>query len=216
MSEEKIKKPSKKKYYDNVSVGKRTKQTVYLAHENDKAAMLAQFIKNGQKKQSVIVTRSKRRADELSAYLHTKTVKAAAIHGNTKADEYEARAKAFKSGELNTIITTDMILQLLELTNIESIINYDIPAQHEDYFNRLILVDTRGESISFVSPAERGFLNIIEMRMKMEIPHEEVKDFVPTLQSAADEAVSSAKDKKKKPRHRTQLVKKVSKKKKEK
>jgi ATP-dependent RNA helicase RhlE len=184
-----------------------------LAQEHDKAAMLAQFIKNSQKRQSVVVTRSKRRADELSVYLQTQDIKAVSIHGNTKAGEYEATAKAFKSGELNTIITTDMILQLLELSNIETIINYDIPTQHEDYFNRLMLVDGKGESISFVSPEEKGLFSIIEMRMKLDIPQEEVENFVPTLQTAADEAVNSSKDKKKKPRHRTQLAKKVSKKK---
>jgi len=127
----------------------------------------------------------------------------------------EATEKAFKSGELNTIITTDMILQLLELTNIETIINYDLPTQHEEYFSRLMLVDTRGESISFVSPEEKGLLSVIEMRMKMEIPQEEVKEFVPTLPAVADEAANSSKEKKKKPRHRTQVVKKVKKKKKE-
>lgn len=213
---EQTKKPSKKKYYDNVSVGKRTKQIVYLVQEHDKAAMLAQFIKNSEKRQSVVVTKSKRRADELSAYLQTQDMKAAAIHGNTRAQEYEASVKGFNSGELNILITTDMILQILELSNIETVINYDIPTQHEDYFNRLMLVDGRGESISFVAPEERGLLSVIEMRMKMEIEQEEVKDFVPTLPSVADEAANSAKDKKKKPRHRTQLTKKVNKKNKEK
>ncbi|QOY51238.1 helicase-related protein [Candidatus Sulfurimonas baltica] len=210
MSEEKTKKPSKKKYYDNVSVGKRTKQVAYLVKEGDKASMLEFFIKNSDKKQSVVVVRSKRRADELNEYLKTKDISATSIHGNHRVEQHEEAAKAFNSGELNILITTDMILQSLELNNIQTILNYDLPPQHEDYFNRLILVDGVGESICFVSPEEEGLLSILELRLKNEMPQEELEGFTPEV---SDEVAHVAKDKKKKPRHRKQIVKKVKKKK---
>ena len=107
MSEETTKKPSTKKYYDNVSVGKRTKQVVYFAQQNDKPAMFEHFIKNSDKKQTVVITKSKRRADELSAYLNAKEIKATAIHGNLRVQQIEEAAKAFNSSELNILITTD-------------------------------------------------------------------------------------------------------------
>lgn len=208
MSEETTKKPSKKKYYDNVNVGKRTKQVVYLAQLNDKPAMFEQFIKNNNKKQTAVVVRSKRRADELSAYLNAKEIKATSIHGNHRVEQMVEATKAFNSGEINILITTDRILQALELTDIRTIINYDLPPEHEDYFDRLILVDEVGESISFVSPQEERYLSIIEIRLKDEIPQEELEGFVPEV---ADEVVHSKKEKKKKPRHLKNKTRKVSK-----
>jgi len=202
---ERIKKPSTKKYYDDVSVGKRTKQIVYLAEEEDKAAMFAQFIKSGDRKQTVVVVRSKRRADELCAYLKSQEIITTAIHGNHRAQQIEEAAKAFNASELNIIITTDMILQALDLKNIQTIINYDLPSEHERYFSRLILVDEVGESISFVSAEEEGYLSIIEMRLKDEIPQEEIEGFVA---AGDDKAVHSVKERKKKPRHRKQRLKK--------
>lgn len=208
----KTKKTGKKKYYDNVSVGNRTKQTVHLAAQHDKPRMVEQLIINSSNKQMVVIAKSKRRADELCLYLNTKNIKTRSIHGNHRAAEHETAAKAFNEGELNILITTDMILKILELTNIETIINYDVPTQYEDYFNRLILIDGAGESISLVSPDENGLLSIIEMRMKMLIPKEEVIEFVATLSSDENEVAHPLKEKKKKPRHRKQQVKKVSKK----
>lgn len=208
MPEETSKKYSKKKYYDNVNVGKRTKQVVYFSEQQDKAAMFEQFLKNTNKKQTVVVTKSKRRADELSKYLNAKDIKAVAIHGNSRTEQIEETAKLFNSAELGILITTDKILQSLELINIRTIINYDLPSEHEDYFSRLILVDEIGESISFVSEQEEGYLAMIEIRLKNEIPQEELEGFVPTV---SDKVAHSVKEKKKKPRHRKNKTKKVSK-----
>lgn len=208
MSEEKTKKPSKKKYYDNVNVGKRTKQVVYLCEQQDKPDMFVHFINSCDKKQIVVITKSKRRADELSNYLKTKDIITTAIHGNHRAEQIEDAQKAFNSGQLNILITTDKILQSLELNNIKTIINYDLPAEHEDYFASLILVDEVGESISFVSPEEEGYLSIVEMRLKNEIPQEDLEGFVP---KETNEIAHAKKEKKKKPRHRKKKLKKTTK-----
>ena len=204
MSEEKTKKYSKKKYYDNVNLGKRTKQVVYLAQQQDKAAMFEFYIKNSEKKQTVVIVISKRRADELCSYLNSHDIKAAVIHGNHRKEQIDKEAEEFNTCTTNILITTDKILQSLELKNIETIINYDLPPEHEDYFSRLILVDEVGESISFVSPEEEGYLAVIEIRLKNEIPQEELKGFEPTGNEA-----HSTKEKKNKQRHRNRKTRKV-------
>ncbi len=205
MQEETIKKQSEKKYYDNVNVGKRTKQVVYFAAQQDKPFMFELYLQSTEKKQNVVLVKSKRRADELGLYLNAKDIKATVIHGNHRKEQVEKGAVAFNTGEISILITTDKILQSLELQNIETIINYDLPSVHEDYFSRLILVDEVGESISFVCKEEEGYLAVIEMRLKNEIPQEILEGFVPTNN---DNATHITKEKKKKPRHRNKKTKK--------
>lgn len=202
---EQIKKPSKKKYFDNVSVGKRTKQVVHLVDQHDKAAMLEQLMKNTSNMQTVVITKSKRNADALHSYLKTKNINALAVHGNHRAEQLEEAAKAFNASELNIIITTDMILKALELKNIQLIVSYDLPIEYEEYYVRLAYVDEVGESILLVNPEEESTLQIIEMKMKMEISQAEVEGFIATeldLKNALRK-----KDKKKKPRHTKQKKK---------
>ncbi|MFT7003708.1 MAG: superfamily II DNA/RNA helicase [Sulfurimonas sp.] len=196
---EQAKKTNKKKYYDNISVGARTTQIVYLVEKHDKLSMFEQFLKNSDTKQTVVMTKSKRSADELSLYLKAQNIEAMVVHGNHRKAQLDEASKAFNSSKLNILITTDMILKPLELETIQVMVNYELPTQAEDYFMRLRYVDEIGKSISFVTPEEEGSLQTVEIMMKMQIPQEEVQDFVPTVPS---QVATPGKDKKKKPRHR--------------
>ena len=110
--------------------------------------MLLQVIKNSTDKQIVIVTKSKRRADELTTYLRTQDIKIAAIHGNHRVSEIRAATKAFNSYALNILVTTDMILQSLDLSKIQQVINYDLPTESRYYISRLGYLMERGVSTS--------------------------------------------------------------------
>jgi len=176
---EQSKKP-RKIYYDSRSVTLRTKQTIYFVQEHDKAAMLELILKERAEKQSVILTRSKLRADELSAYLQTKEIKASAIHSNRRVSEQEEIANAFKSGELKIIITTDKILEALALTNIEFVVSYDLPIESETYFARVASLKELGDAVALVSPEDDRLLSTIELALKQELPQEELAGFTPT------------------------------------
>lgn len=207
---EQTEKPIEKKYYDHISIAKRTKQIVHFVQEHDKTAMLEQIIKNTPEQQTVVVTKSKRIADEISLYLNSKDIKATAIHGNSRTAKYEETATAFNSKEINIVITTDMILKSLNLNNIARIISFDLPNDEKHYYSRIAYVDEVGESISLVSPQEDKLFSTIEFLMKVEMQEEDVKDFLPTAYSDHDK-VKSTKDKKKKPRHTKKKVKKTAK-----
>jgi ATP-dependent RNA helicase RhlE len=200
-------KTTPKKYFDPVSIASRTRQGMHKVADHDKMAMLAFILNISEAKQSVVICKSKKRADELSIYLNAENHKAKVIHGNHRKSDYTDVAKAFISNEINLLITTDMVLQQLELTNVERIFSFDIPNEPENYFKSLALVDEKGESISLMSPSEEGLFTVIEMLLKIEIAESEVEGFVP---SEVVEARKPTKDKKKKPRHRSKKKEKQS------
>ena len=205
MAEQTDKKKTKK-YYDHISVSKRTKELSHFVLPHDKPAMLEQIIKNRSGKNIVIITKNKRSADSLSSYFKSKDVKAIAIHGNHRLEQQLDAARAFNAGEMKVLITTDMILKALELNTINIIISYDLPVEPEDYYSRVRYVDEIGESISLISPEDEQLLVTIEILMKGEMLEEEVKDFVPST----EDAPKPEKTKKKKPRHAKKKVKKSS------
>ena len=194
-------KPAEKKYYDFISVAKRTPQNVYFVAQHDKNSMFELLLKHCDGKQTVVVTKSKKNADELADYLKLKEIKAVSIHGNHRAEQINDARLSFNVGETRILITTDMILKSMELTGIERIINYDLPLVPQEYSSRLKLVDELGESISFVSPDEEGLLETIEFLMKCEMKELELEEFSPTPAPKKER-------KKKKPRHPKKRVKK--------
>ena len=192
--------PATKKYYDHVSISKRTKQVAYLVAQHDKSAMFEQWLKNNAKKRIVVLTKSKRTADEMSKYLASKGILATSIHGNHRIEQKEEASKAFNGSKINIIITTDMILKSLNLAKIEVIVNYDLPQNPDEYFVRLRHVDEIGEAIALVSKDEKSALEILELMMKQEMPKEKMKDFAPTPAPQGKKPEQNAKEKKKKPR----------------
>ncbi|WP_373034289.1 helicase-related protein, partial [Sulfurovum sp.] len=155
-------------YHDQRSVALRTPQSVYFVKEHDKTSMLGLLLNDYKQMQVVIVVKSKKKADALSAFLVSREFNALAVHGNHRQSQQQEAAAQFNAGTLNVIITTDMILKTLELENIKLFISYDLPEIPQDYHNHLALMKELGVAISLVSPKDEPLLSEIEDNMKKE------------------------------------------------
>jgi superfamily II DNA/RNA helicase len=186
-----------KKYYDYISVGKRTKQVAYFVQQHDKSKMLDSLLKPFTTKQILILVKSKKSADKLQEELTNKELKSIAIHGNHRASQIDEAGVAFNTKEITTLITTDRILESMSLENVQLLINYDLPFESTDYFKRLRLVDEINEASSLIDPEDEMMLSTIELMMKCEMQEVELDGFEHTQC-----ALRSAKDKTKKPRHK--------------
>ena len=193
-------------YHDQRSVALRTPQSIYFVKEHDKTSMLGLLLNDYKKMQVVIVVKSKKKADELSAFLISKEFNAIAVHGNHRQAQQQEAATKFNLGALNIIITTDMILKTLELENIKLFVSYDLPDSPQDYYNHLALMKELGVAMALVSPEDEPLLSSIEDNMKKEIEEKVLEGFVAS--ATPTHTSKTKKDRKKKPRHRKNKVKK--------
>jgi ATP-dependent RNA helicase RhlE len=198
MSEEA--KKTVKKYYDNISVGNRTKQVVYFVEQHDKLTHFELYLKENPSSKMVILSKSKKTANALGVFLKSKDINSIVIHGNHRKSQIEEASEAFNKDEVNLLITTNKIYETLELTKIDTIINYDLPQEAESYFKTLRAVDETGKSISFVNIDDEKILENIEFMMKHDIPREELETFSHT---PLPNIKKTKKDKVKKPRHKS-------------
>jgi len=197
-------KPKETLYYDQRSVALRTTQTICFVKEHDKASMSALLLNDYKEMQVLIVVKSKKKADALSAFLISKEFNATAIHGNHREAQQKEVATKFNSGTVNIIITTDMILKTLTLENIKLVLSHDLPNDAQEYYNRLALMKELGVSIALINPEDEAFLSDIEYNMKQEIEEKVLESFV-----ATEKPTHTKKDRKKKPRHKRNKVKKA-------
>ena len=187
-------------YHDQRSVALRTPQSVYFVKEHDKTSMLGLLLNDYKQTQVVIVVKSKKKADAISAFLTSKEFNATAVHGNHRQSQQQEAAGKFNAATLNIIITTDMILKTLALENIKLFVSYDLPEVPQDYFNHLALMKELGVAVALVSPEDEPLLSDIEDNMKKEIEEKTVEGFVST--PTPTHTNKTRKDKTKKPRHR--------------
>lgn len=193
-------------YYDQRSVALRTSQSIYFVENHDKTSLLDVLLNSYKDIQVVILVKSKKKADELTKALTSRALNVRAVHGNHRQSQQQEVAKAFNAGTLSIIISTDMILQTLDLENIKLVLSYDLPDMPQVYYNRLALMKEQGEAIAFVSDEDEPLLNDIEHNMKKEIEEKVLEGFVAT--SKPKEIKHSRKDRTKKPRHRKRKDKK--------
>ncbi len=195
MSEETIE--VKKKYYDYISVGQRTTQESYFVQQHDKNRLLNELKERFINKQTLVVVKNKRSADTLVNFFKELSISnALAIHGNHRSSRIEEAAVSFNTKDLGILITTDRILETLELKNVELLINYDLPFEYPDYFKRLRLVDEIAESLSLIDPEDENALASIELMMKCEMKEVGLENFEHTPRTNI-----SKKNRVKKPRH---------------
>jgi len=186
-------------YHDQRSVALRTPQSIYFVKEHDKVAMLALLLNDYKEAQVVIVVKSKKKADALSAFLISKSFNATAVHGNHRQTQQQEAASKFNQATVNIIITTDMILKTLALENIKLILSFDLPDNVQDYYNRLAFMKELGIAMALISPEDEHSLVDIEYNMKSEIEEKFVEGFVAT---ATPKHKNKTKDRSKKPRHK--------------
>jgi len=186
-----------KKYYDYISVGNRTQQTAYFVQQHDKTRMLLELLKPFNEKQILLIVKSKKSADKLQTILKEKELNSLSVHGNHRVSQIENAQTAFNAKELQVLITTTKIFASMELTGVETLINYDLPFEAPEYFTCLRTVDEIGNSISLIDPQDEGQLATIELMMKCEMKEEELEGFEHTNRTQ-----TQVKDKSKKPRHK--------------
>jgi ATP-dependent RNA helicase DDX41 len=85
----------------------------------------------------IIFAAAKGDVDDILEYLLLRGVEAVAIHGGKTQEERLYAIDSFKAGKKDVLVATDIASKGLDLQNIQQVINYDMPAEIEDYVHRI-------------------------------------------------------------------------------
>ena len=94
--------------------------------------------KNNDGSRVIIFCETKRGVDDLVRDLRNDRVQGAAgIHGDRTQYERDRVIKDFKDGTNFILVATDVASRGLDVKDLKCVINYDLPAQAEDYVHRI-------------------------------------------------------------------------------
>lgn len=144
-------------------------QIVYSMHDSEKTDALIQLLKTGEDgeplKQVLVFVNAKITCRRLARTLQRSGIKADAIHGDKTQDERTAALNAFKSGECEVLVATDVAARGLDIAELPTVINYDVPFQAEDYVHRIGRTGragAKGKAIMFTTGADSRSVSAIE------------------------------------------------------
>jgi len=110
-----------------------------------------------RKGQMIVFVRTKHRTDRLTRFLVGAGVKAAAIHGGRSQSQRQAALGGFRNGRFSVLVATDVASRGLDIPDIQTVFNFDLPEVGEDYIHRIgrtARAGAEGEAVSFVTPEE--------------------------------------------------------------
>jgi superfamily II DNA/RNA helicase len=91
----------------------------------------------GERGLALVFVRTKRGADRLVQRLKRKDLHAVALHGDLSQKQRERALRRFESGEVSTLVATDVAARGLDLDEITHVINFDPPDEHTAYVHRV-------------------------------------------------------------------------------
>lgn len=131
----------------------------------------------------VLVFVATRYACELVAHkLQKAGIRAAAFHADASQGARREVLAAFKAGELQVVVATDLAARGIDIAQLPAVVNHDLPRSADDHLHRIgrtARAGASGVAVSFVSADTEAHFRLIEKRQGLRVPREQVAGFEP-------------------------------------
>ncbi|XP_076436049.1 eukaryotic initiation factor 4A-I-like isoform X2 [Babylonia areolata] len=115
--------------------------------------------------QAVIFCNTRRKVDWLTEKMHGRDFTVSAMHGDMDQKERDVIMREFRTGSSRVLITTDLLARGIDVQQVSLVINYDLPANRENYIHRIGRggrFGRKGVAINFVTNEDIRTLHDIE------------------------------------------------------
>jgi ATP-dependent RNA helicase DeaD len=107
------------------------------AEQNGKLDAFIQILKREQTDRVIAFCNTKNTTDRLCGLLQQRGISAQAIHGDLSQKLRESVLSTFREGKLRVLVATDVAARGLDIDDVDTVINYDIPEETEYYIHRI-------------------------------------------------------------------------------
>ena len=159
-------------------------QRFYQVTDDDKRRAVLHVLREREIRQSIVFVNSKLGAARLARSFERDGLKTAALHGDKSQDERLKALDAFKRGEVEVMVATDVAARGIDIADLPAVFNFDVPFNAEDYVHRIGRTGragAKGVAITLVSPSDSRLVADIEKLTKRKIDLEalEMESFRP-------------------------------------
>jgi len=157
---------------------------VYPVEKERKTELLSYVIGSRNYQKVLVFVRKKEEADEVVKELNLSGLKSMVIHGDKTSGARTRALNAFKEDQIRVLVATDIAARGLDISNLEVVMNYDIPHVIGDFVHRIGRTGragNKGIAITLVSPKEEVALRDVEQLLGKQIKRIEIEDYTPKV-----------------------------------
>ena len=152
---------------------------------------MLKLLKDRSITQALVFVNSKLGCARLARSFERDGLRTNALHGDKSQDERLKALEAFKKGEVDVLVATDVAARGLDIADLPAVFNFDVPFNAEDYVHRIGRTGRAGASglaMTLVSKDDARLVGDIEKLIKKRIEVEalELDDAPPPRDFARD------------------------------
>ncbi|MFZ1288077.1 MAG: DEAD/DEAH box helicase, partial [Candidatus Phosphoribacter sp.] len=158
---------------ENAHTVKAIEQFVYRAHAMDKVELLSRVLQAEGRGLCLVFTRTKRAAAKITEQLTERGFAAAAIHGDLGQGAREQALRAFRHGNVDVLVATDVAARGIDVEHITHVINYQCPEDEKTYVHRIGRTGRAGNTgiaITLVDWEDMPRWSMIDRQLDLGIP----------------------------------------------
>ena len=153
------------------SVAEQVEQELFLVARDQKDRLLDKLL--DECKGTVLVfSRTKYGAKKICRAIRHMGHTVAEIHSNLSLSQRRRSLAGFKSGDFRVLVATDIAARGIDVTNIELVVNYDLPESADDYVHRVGRTGRaglKGKAVTFITPDQRYKIRAIERLVQTQL-----------------------------------------------
>ncbi len=152
-------------------------QVYYDVPPYRKVEALSRVLDAKRPERALVFCATKRMVDELVETLQGHGYLADCLHGDMSQAARDKSLRAFRAGQTEVLIATDVAARGLDIPEVSHVVNFDIPPDAEYYVHRIGRtgrIGRRGQAITFVTTREMRELKVIEKATGAKIRREQV------------------------------------------
>lgn len=154
-------------------------QSAYVVNEEQKLPLITELFKDKKPEKVIVFSGSKLKVKQLYRALGKLNFGVGEMHSDLDQRQREDVILDFKSGKIKVLIATDIMARGIDIDDIRTVINYDVPHEAEDYVHRVgrtARADRDGEAITFISREDIRRFKGIERFLKYEVTKNQVPE----------------------------------------
>lgn len=147
-------------------------QSAYVCYELQKLKIINHIFKKGDLKRVIIFSGKKDKVKDITRSLKQMHINCDQMHSDLSQQERDEVMFRFKSGKTDVLVATDIVARGIDIDDIQTVINYDVPSDAEDYVHRIgrtARADRDGEGVTFISDSDIYRFQMIEHFLGKEV-----------------------------------------------
>ena len=152
----------------------------YPVHSSRKEELLVEILAREKPEKFLVFTATREATSQLALALRRRRHEVISLSSLHSQANRERALEAFRRGECQALVATDVAARGLDVTDIDLVVNFDVPMQPEDYVHRIGRTGRAartGRAVTLVSELDERRAKDIERLLGEEIPRIELEGF---------------------------------------